>query len=149
MSRQQARETIRNLSTNNLFWLGRFCLLITFFTTRGQLSIIQKKWKTNQKATWDTYFKSERFALQKTIKKNLVFRSPMVLLHTSKVLVVCNFNECLMVDMSEFISFHFVWDWVRGPTTKFRFEIGHLVMPPWRFSYVKLFQHLKYPKDYN
>ena len=25
-----------------------------------------------------------------------------------KVLVVCNFNECLMVDMSEFISFHFV-----------------------------------------
>ena len=25
-----------------------------------------------------------------------------------KVLAVCNFNECLMVDMSEFISFHFV-----------------------------------------
>ena len=119
MSRQQARETIRNLSTNNLFWLGRFCLLITFFTTRGQLSIIQKKWKTNQKATWDTYFKSERFALQKTIKKNLVFRSPMVLLHTSKVLVVCNFNECLMVDMSEFISFHFVWG---GP-------------PPWQVQF--------------
>ena len=137
------QETIRNLSTNNLFWLGRFCLLITFFTTRGQLSIIQKKWKTNQKATWDTYFKSEICTSKNHQKKILVFRSYVWcwLLPASKVLVVCNFNECLMVDMSEFISFHFVWDWVRGPTTKFRFEIGHLVMPPWRFSYVKLFQH--------
>ena len=148
--------------------MGRFCLLITFFSTArllgSTINHTKKKWKTNSNVTWDTshgILKSAQICTSKNHqrKKNLVFMSNLVsaagwLATTTavwKVLVVCNFNECLMVDMSEFISFHFVWDWVRGPppSLDWKLVIWSCLLGDFRMWNYFSILILKYPKDNN